>query len=228
MSERKTYSLASLCVGYCRGTSVSGAFMESMLETMRTIGPFEYSRTVGGPLIAAARNEIVNRFLANPEREWLLMLDTDMSWTPGTLQRLMSVASEDRFPIIAGLAFSWNEEHDMALPVIYKLANPERPEMGFVKIKKWPKGTVLEGHTAGAACFMAHRSVLEKVRDFHGDKHYPWFREDVIGDQACGEDMVFWHRVITAGVVPAVDTCAVFDHAKTKLISEKDYDESKL
>lgn len=222
------YPLESLQIAYCRNTQVSGAFMESMLETMRTIGPFEYQRAVGGPLVAAARNEMCKRFLADKEKQWLVMLDTDMAWTPGTFQRLLHVLHEDERPIVAGLAFSWNEEHDMALPVLYRLANPGNPDMGFVKVKKWPAGHVMEGYTAGAACFGVHRKVLEKVRDEIGDKAYPWFREDEINGMACGEDMIFWHRVIKCGFTPHVDTVAVFDHAKTKLIREKDYDPDKL
>lgn len=220
--------IEAIQIAYTRGNDVSGGFAESLLELMRAWGPYEYARSVGGPLIAAARNSLIRQFLEDPTKQWMIMLDTDMVFSVGAVEHLLRVASVDKFPIVAGLAFAWNTEENYAVPVIHKLANPGRPELGFVKIREWPRGNVLADHTAGAACFVAHRSVFERVRDEIGDEHYPWFREDVIANEAVGEDMVFWHRVIRCGITPAVDTSALFEHDKIKRISERDYDPELL
>ena len=60
-----------------------------------------------GPNLSAPRNELVTRFLEHPAApEWFFSLDTDMSFAPDLLERLLDVADEDERPIVGAVCFS--------------------------------------------------------------------------------------------------------------------------
>lgn len=209
-------------VAYCRGEYVSGVFMESLLKLMREWGDFDWQGSQPGALLAAGRNAVVRQFLEHG-KSWLFMVDSDHRFEPADVERLIDAADPNTRPLVCGLAYGWESEKRKATPVMYRLANPRRPEFGFVKIASWPEGAIIDGAVAGSACMLAHRSVFEKVAAL-GDRVYPWFREDEIGGEAVGEDLIFMWRALKAGVKTAVHTGTEFLHHKTLLVGHADYE----
>jgi len=79
-----------------------------------------------GPRIAAARNRVVEQWLTDPASTWLWMLDTDMTFTPDTLDRLLDAADPVERPIVGGLCFAGGRDFRIA-PTIYVATLTRRP-----------------------------------------------------------------------------------------------------
>jgi hypothetical protein len=185
--------------------------------------------------IATARCEIVTEFLAHPAKpEWLWLIDDDMTFDDGILERLLATAHFKARPIVGGLCFGVRPVKDEQgrerfngclgtplelFPTIYTL--DEKGAM--LHWMGYPADSVVQVHSTGAACLLVHRSVLADSR-WKDDGHpQPWFRESVLNGKVCSEDHFFCIKAGKLGYPVHLDTAAKTGHVKTFVADEDLY-----
>ena len=162
---------------------------------------------VSGPRIAAARNNLVQSFLATPG-EWLFMVDDDMTFDPDALVRLLETADKDERPIVGGFAYAAGR--DGYFSTLWSMDENRNP----VRVDDYDGGEVLRVIGTGAACLLVHRTVFEKIYENYGDTAWPWFQETSLNGHTVGEDFTFCIRAGEAGFPVHVDTRVEFGHEK--------------
>jgi hypothetical protein len=184
--------------------------------------------------IATARCGIVSDFLANPARpDWLWMVDDDMTFGDGILERLLATAHPKERPIVGGLCFGVRpvrfdgvERFNDCLasplelfPTVYTLGEDGQ----MLHWMGYPVDSVVQVHSTGAACLLVHRSVLADRR-WTADGHpQPWFRESVFAGNVCSEDHFFCLRAGKFGYPVHLDTAAKTGHVKAFVADEDMY-----
>lgn len=194
----------------------SWVFVESLMRLRAPGGSYHWLRA--GPLATdVARNTLVRKFLATG-CQWLLMIDSDAQFEPGTLTRLLSWQQ----PVVSALAFS---RYGPCLPTVYRDAQPERPGSWRIRVEAidaWlarypamvrsaacileprPEDALEPVDRTGCHCLLVRRDVLESVPA-------PWF----VGDPLQGhnkEDMYFCEQVQRAGWPIYVDKSCMTGH----------------
>jgi hypothetical protein len=201
---------ARAAIGYVHPGEVGAGFMYSVIRAFA-----HEAGTQGTPflLIAEAcssgalpdsRNSVVAHFLDHTDAEWLWCVDTDMGFPAETLTRLIDAADPVARPVVGALCFGLRKaEDDPALqaytfqcfPTLYAWEEHD-DRAGFRVIPEYPVDELVQVSATGAACFVVHRDVLEKIRANYGDH---WFdRVDHPKGARFSEDLSFYVRV--AGV----------------------------
>src|SRR5206468_643087 len=78
-----------------------------------------------GANITNARNEVVDAFLDQHDADWLWFIDTDMTFDPDILDRLVKAAHPEKRPIVGALCFSL-KDGTRAVPTIYQIRDDNR------------------------------------------------------------------------------------------------------
>lgn len=227
--ERQDLPRRDTTIGYCHGGMLDAAFAGCLMNLMdadwldaQRIRKRVYVES--GPRIAAARNKVVAQWLLDEESQWLWMLDTDMTFMPDTLNRLLASADPQERPIVGGLCFAGGRDFRIA-PTIY-VANPDaRPgELNFQLHLDYPPDALIRVHGTGAACLLIHRTVAEQLYHRYHDKTvYPWFAETELGGKDIGEDITFCLRAGMEGFPVYVHTGIKIGHRKTTTLTETEY-----
>lgn len=219
-------------VGYLHPGLVHGAFMESIVDLLIYDTAFHRRIVNGGGRLAlqagsnlsGPRNALVKQFLAYGKAEWLFMVDSDMTFAPDTLERLLEHADPEKAPIVGGLCFGFDDKGHVQ-PTLYGLvgdaANPQ-----VIRYHEWPPDAMWQVAATGAACLLIHRSALETMRDIKmpGRKTYgfnaafPWFQETEHAGQPVSEDITFCWRAMQAGLPVYVNTAVHIGHIKHRLL----------
>lgn len=218
-----------VAIGYCRSTNLDGIFAERLMDVQDYdwLHNHRIRKRIfieSGPRIAAARNRVVERWLEDPESQWLWMLDTDMTFTADTLDRLLEAADPVERPIVGGLCFAGGRDFRIA-PTIY-VANPDAPpgELNLQLHFDYPADSLIRVHATGAACLLIHRSVGEKLyARYHEKTVHPWFAETEMGGKDIGEDVTFCIRAGLEGFPIYVHTGIKIGHRKTTTLTEDEY-----
>lgn len=226
---------ASVIVAYAHPGEVNGFFHDSLLRL------FDHDRAHAdqvagrvslrsGPRIATARNTIVRKFLET-DAEWLWMLDTDMTFAPDTLERLMEVVDAAERPIMGGLCFG-GSRGGVVFPTLYRLRQPGANQGPIEIIKDYPDDTVVKVDATGAACLLIHRSVFERIASLvrpDGARAFPepmvWFQETVYAGIDFGEDWTFCMRAQQTAIPVHVHTGIKIGHIKPAVVDETAYAE---
>jgi hypothetical protein len=147
-------------VGYCKPGTVHAAFHESLLNLMVYDAATDRRIIAGGGRIAVqssanisgARNQIVKQFLDESDADWLWMLDTDMTFAPETLERLLEHADVEKAPIVGGLCFGIDD--GWLFPTLYDLADMGSGDgLQVVRYNEWPPNAMFQvAATAPRAC----------------------------------------------------------------------------
>jgi hypothetical protein len=184
--------------------------------------------------ISTARNEIVREAIAHPAKpDYLWMVDDDMTFGDGILDRLLTTAHFKARPIVGGLCFGvrpvkfdgrerFNECLASPLelfPTVYTL-----DETGhMLHWSGYPADSVVQVSSTGAACILIHRSVLNDKRWTEDGHPQPWFRESVLHGGVVSEDHFFCIRAGKFGYPVHLDTAAKTGHVKTFVADEDLY-----
>lgn len=227
-------------VAYLRTSLVHGAFHECLTDLLmydvahnrRVVEGGGRVSYLSGPNVAGPRNEVVKRFLKDTKADWLLMLDSDMTFPPDLVERLLANANPDTAPIVGGLCFGFDSA-GRVLPTIYQ-AEPEKQGgtgMQFARMLGWVPNSLTEVAGTGTACLMAHRSVFERItshqlpgRERPGfNEAYPWFQETSHGENPVSEDVTFCLRARIAGMPVHVDTGLIIGHLKEQVLNLDSY-----
>jgi hypothetical protein len=188
--------------------------------------------------IPEGRNTVAATFLDATDGEWLWFVDTDMSFAPDTVDRLVAAADSYARPVLGGLCFALRRlapgtaadlyAPDFAIvPTLYSFTDTGE-ELGFLPIRDYGRDQVVPVAGTGGACLLIHRDALAKVRAAHGDA---WFDPIVHptgfkgGRRVFSEDLSFCVRLAGLGVPLHVDTRVKTAHAKGGIyLTETAYD----
>ena len=183
-----------------------------------------------GTNVAGPRNGLVKKFLDFSDAAWLWMVDSDMTFRPDTLERLLEHADPQEAPIVGGLCFGFDDQGDIQ-PTLYGFTGDEkRPQV--IRYHEWRPDAMWQVAATGGACLLMHRSALERIRDFDhpsrpGKKGfndaYPWFQETEHNGQAVGEDITFCWRAALAGIPVYVNTGVQLGHMKRRELNMDAY-----
>ena len=188
--------------------------------------------------LVEARNKTAALFLET-EHEWLWTLDTDMGFTPDTLDRLLEAADPVERPVVGALCFINSETGGDGMggvtaqpkpSVFFWGTSPDGPNgekggTGFMPMIKYPADEIVTCSGTGAACVLIHRSVFERLRarniergmgefNFYGNIANPE------GGMAFSEDFSFCIRCVEVGVPIHVHTGIKTSHMKTVFLQE--------
>ena len=218
----------SVVLGFLHPGNVSADFMRSVVNLLIfDMGHDQLITDKGGwlplpagPNLSAPRCKLVRSFLESGI-EWLWMLDSDMTFPPQTLNRLMDSASSER-PIVGGLCFGrTNEDGLVYFPTLFDF-----DETGQAyRYQTYPADTLIEVGATGTACLLIHRDVLVKMGE-NFPEPLPWFQEEVNSFGGLnGEDVTFCLRARSLGFPIYVDTGVKLGHVKGFEINEQVYEE---
>ena len=100
-----------------------------------------------------ARNRLARAIRGN----WILMLDTDQTFSPDVLARMLWLAEEHKIDVLTGL---YHQKKDPYNPVIYKLNDDGM----FEHIIGWDKEkAVIKIDSAGGGCLLIRNHVLKTM-----------------------------------------------------------------
>lgn len=223
---------------YLHSHQVSHSWHESMMRLVAwdaahdcrligTNGPFMIRCDAGG--LVESRNLAVTRFLDETPHEWLWFVDTDMGFSPDTVDRLVEVADPVERPVVGALCFGLREmDYDglggrrvMPSPTIFRQAKDKQGNIGFATDFFYEKDTLMQVAGTGAACLLIHRGALEKMRAEFQDT---WFDQVRYQDRRLvSEDLSFCYRLASIGVPLFVHTGVKTSHHKAFWVTDADY-----
>lgn len=192
-----TITKQKITLGYAAGSSVTTPFAQSLAELANYRSPLytlEYIFNETSSIIDMNRNNLVYRFLLYTSSDWLMMLDTDLSFEYDILDRLLELANEQNAKICSG----WynvriNVRGQLVpLPLIHKFEDNDRSRI--IQITD-DSPVAIKADGVGAGMLLIHREVLEKIRDLG---EYP-FKFTHNNFQTITEDMHFCKLVKQLG-----------------------------
>lgn len=207
--------MRDVVVTYVRGEKVDGHFMESLLALQGSEPRIaEVYGRVSGPAVALMRNLCIVHFLYETTAQWLWMVDTDMTFEPDIVKRLLRAANPDTKPVVGGLCFSADTLGGQVKPTLY--AGDTLTDV----VHDYPRDTMLRVGGTGAACLLMHRRALEA---FDRYAPMPWFADEIHDGLSVSEDKVFCLRLRALGIPLFVHTGVRLGHCKVRPVVEADY-----
>jgi GT2 family glycosyltransferase len=200
---------------YCHPGWVMTDFMESLFGLAKPPNvDFQMQSLYTGPSLGLACNTLVSNFLeattGSDERdEWLWMFDTDQSFAPDILERLLSVADRETCPILAGLVFTLSDGE--IVPVMYQEVAGR-----WQLITEYPSDELIKVAAVGNGCLLIHRKVLSAMGS-------GWFDHVVDGKHFASYDMAFCVKARQLGFPVHVHTGIHVGHIKRRVIDEAAY-----
>lgn len=211
----------SVVIGYVHPNIVMEGFTRSLAETCLTnengiVGIISAS----DPKQHVARNSVIEKFLAGPG-EWLIWIDTDMTFERDSIARLRATAVKEKAHMVGGLAFVYNRGAGTLQPngwgwdysenhwVAYTDYTPDAPQQ-------------IDG--TGAAFILIHREVFETLE---GNWHQNWVEHPATG-KSMGHDLAFcYDAVVGNGYRLIWDTSVKTGHIKHVEMTEESWEAFK-
>lgn len=228
-------------IAYLHPGVVHGAFMECVLNLL--VYDMAFHRRIvhgGGRLsyqaganLSGPRNSVVKHFLEYNEADWLWMVDTDMTFLPDTVEKLLEFADPEHAPIVGGLCFGFDDKGDIQ-PTLFGLAGGEdSPKV--IRYHQWPPDSMWQVAATGAACLLVHKTAFERIRDWERpdgsgkgfNEAFPWFQETNHNGTPVSEDITFCWRAGLAGIPVHVNTAVQLGHIKDQLLTMDRYFEQQ-
>jgi hypothetical protein len=225
-------------IGFCSPGTVHTDFMYSLIWALM----FDFAgnqRIVSGggllPIDAGAnlsgpRNEIVRKFLDHKTADWLLMIDTDMTFNPDIVERLLENADPDTAPIVGGLCFGFDDEGQIQ-PTLFGFVGDENHPL-VVRYHEWPPNSMMQVAATGGAALLVHRSVFERMADFDHPSRpgmkgfndaFPWFQELEHDGRPVSEDIAFSWRAGLLGIPVYVNPAVHLGHIQRRVLTVDAY-----
>ena len=209
-------------IAWCDPGTVEGGFAKSLAQLVAySVGNQELDgliRKQSGPRIEDTRNDLATGFLET-DSEWLLMVDSDMTFPPDALNRLLQVADPDTHPVVGGLCFGYQQGLG-PFPTLYSWGTGGARVM--FDIDSYPE--VCPVDATGAAFVLFHRTIFE---NYAVDTPLPWFRRSVHDNQMVGEDITFCIWLRQEGVPIHVLTSLEIGHVKQFEWSRSTYEANR-
>jgi hypothetical protein len=159
----------------------------------------------------AGRNEIVEK----AKGEWVLMLDTDHSFAPDLLDRLLFLKQKYNCRVISGI-------YQYKFPPHAPVVNLWGPNDEVIPVLDWPRDLdIIEVGTIGAGCLLVDREVYREIqRHFHTNPF------SII--QGLSEDYSFCRRCKELGIKIHVAPKVECHHMIETVLSVKDYKPTEI
>lgn len=198
--------MTSVMLGFPHAHKVTTGFMSSVIAELWP-GPSSVSKIYGdrcypGDDLARGRNRIVSTFLYKTNTDWLWMVDTDISFEPGTLNKLLEVAEEQRIrngrdDVVVSAHYDqiWESPQPFPYhpqweirPASYDFKDFPDGRVGIQDLRLVSREVQMVG-AVGAGCLLIHRKTLTIMGQ-------DWFsiRYQVDGS-SMGEDISFCLRL---------------------------------
>lgn len=155
----------------------------------------------------------VDRFLTT-DAQWLLMIDSDMVFTPADILTLLEAADATHRPIVGGLCVGTGQAHSQGIAA----------EAGWFvdgtirRVSPATTGGLAQVDFVGAGALLVHRRVYEHLATLH-PRPQPWFQEVVFDGRVDGEDWTFCRRATSAGFPIYVHADVRMGHVKSFVIT---------
>lgn len=224
-------------IGYLQPGRVHGAFMESVLDLLVYDVAFHRRIVDGGGRLAfqaganlsGPRNSLVRRFLEFGKADWLWMVDSDMTFAPDTVERLLEFSDPAEAPIVGGLCFGFDEQGDIQPTLFGLTGDEESPQV--IRYHEWPPEAMFQVAATGAACLLIHKGALERIRDLEIPSRpgrgfndaFPWFQEVEHDGSPVSEDITFCWRAGLAQIPIFVNTAVRLGHIKDRELTMDTY-----
>lgn len=226
----------SVCLAYVHDLDVTYSFHDSLINLLM-LDVANHGRILNGGYVAVrcarssdlvdARNQAIEGFLAR-DADWLFFVDTDMGFTPDTVERLLAVADKTDRPIVGGLCFAQRETTPDGMSgyrttprftILDWVDTDDGPR--FMGRANYPVNAVVQCAATGAACILIHRTVLQRMRDEMGPTWYN--RIPGTDGKLLGEDISFCVRAGILDVPVHVHTGVKTTHLKNVWLQEADF-----
>lgn len=162
-----------------------------------------------------ARNSLVE----NMQGDWLLQLDTDITFDPDLPARMIHKMDKFGIDVLVGLYLYKGTPHP---PVAY-IYDPKTKEKRI--LGDWQKDAdLIPLRSAGGGCLMVRRSVYDKIKDT-GEAPFDIYMD---GKSALSEDHSFYERCWKLKIPIYASQDIWVNHLIYKELKEKDYDKSDL
>ena len=203
------------------------AFVECLSISHKALNNLMAVQMETSALLNLARTRNGERFLTS-EAEWALLLDSDMTWMPESIIRLMRTAKEKKAQVVSGLTFMENKGR--IIPHAYALIPQEggdgKPVLSpYAVLPSISEPFKVEA--CGGACLLVHRDAYRAVYEMtKGSTSYYWQEEEFSprNHKMKGEDIVFSERLRAAGFDIWYEPRAIFPHTKKPdLIGMEEY-----
>lgn len=241
--------MSGVVVSWLFADDVSGWFALSLASLIRhdaqgprhIVGEFGgLTAAQSGPRVAEARNRVIDNFATvHTDAEWLVMFDSDMTFEPDIIERMLAVASPDEVPILGALCFAAGGDDGGPYPTIYReviYPGPDGKEMvGVTPVHDYPRDALVKCGATGGAGLLIHRNALAAMsrpwpdgfgtREDGSPNPYPWFSEGLVNPdgRGLGEDIAFCRRAALLGIPTHVHTGIKMGHVKQYKLDEDYY-----
>jgi len=228
----------AVVIAYVHNKDVAYSWHHSMIEMVGWDLTHEGRIMAGGYIamkcstngLVDARNKTIKLFLKEHQADWLFWVDTDMGFTPDTLDRLMAAADPVERPIVGALAFTQREEESdgmggwrtRAAPTVFDWLKLDDGQMGFAVRWDYPVDMVARCAGTGSACILIHRSVFERMEERFGPVWYDQVPNTTMG-QIVSEDLSFCMRAGVLDIPVHVHTGVKTTHQKVLWLTEENY-----
>ena len=161
---------------------IESSFVECLLK-MRIVGEAEV-RFLKGSLVYDARNQIMQYALKKGGFDYILWLDSDMTFEPDLMERMMDSIGDK--PMLTGLCFGRRPPFK---PCIFKRLEVKQDGLGVEPIAEnwydYPRDSLFQVEGCGFACVLQRIDMLDAMSVF-GIPFFP-----IAG---LGEDLAFCWR----------------------------------
>lgn len=217
-----------ILTAFTHGGTVKTAFMTTLIDWLETDRAQRNLRHDPAIMAAAgdyqdSRNLIPQAFLES-KAERLLIIDSDIIFTPYDVYRLYDALDPVERPIISGLAYTYLAAAPYPMPEWFDQMDDGR----FSTVKSIDAGGLQQISAFGFSIQMYHRSALEKMREAYKGDPWPWFGRDIVdmpelGRIRLGDDISFGRRCGLLGI-PIYGLGSVqVGHIKTRVENAQTY-----
>lgn len=217
-----------IMVCWCDNGIVDGKFMEGVVYTLLTAGlPITSAQRVQGNQIGRQRQTAFDVWHKKTNFDWLLWVDSDIVLTNEALQLVWKSAHKVDRPVVSGTYFISKQMESSIMqpyPAVFMAHEDDKYLMSYVH--PLPFNQLLKVDYAGFGFLLMHRSVADKMRQFHGDiSFFIESMDDANSDKDTfiGEDIQFFMKMKEAGIPLHVHTGATVKHMKRFAFDEEFY-----
>ena len=200
------------------GTAISMMMMDtSFLE------PGEYIKKyiIVGNILTFQRN----RCIWEMEGDWILFIDSDMTWQPDAIKTIVESQKKWDLDIVGGLCFQRAEPYQ---PTLYKYG-PDKDS--YTYLEKWPEDSAVEVDATGMAFCLVHKRVFDRILQQQAGDTFPDFEERKLyipapffeWGERWGEDFRFCRDAKSAGNRIFVDTSVKVGHVGDTIFNEETF-----
>jgi hypothetical protein len=227
-------AVAQKCVGTIAMVTRDNIAAQTAISWLMTdysfLAPGEYVKKyiVQGNVLVFQRNETIGRM----EGDWILLIDSDMTWQPGDIKTLVETREKFDLDIVSGLCFQRGDPHQPTMYMSNKRApDPDPSWSGYTFLEEWDDDSAVEVDATGMAFSLIHKRVFDRILMKKTGEGFPelevrnamppppFFR----WDGEFGEDFLFCRDAQEAGCRIFVDTSVKIGHVGQQIITEETF-----